>query len=145
MGDECEVRVGGIEQDVVLMALRHERWNQQDGGAGFSKPTVAESPAGRLIRCIPAWQGRGRETFNRETIWNFDGKNGVSMGQAVEVGVDQDFKDRAGVGFSGVDHAAAGRVPAAAAETSARSVKERKTSVANAEAAHERRFQAGMP
>jgi hypothetical protein len=88
VGDAREVRVGGVEQDVVFAALSDEGWNQQDGGAGFDKPTVAECLADGLIRRVPTGEIGGGETFHGETGGNLDGEDAVGAGQTVEVGVD---------------------------------------------------------
>jgi hypothetical protein len=69
--DARELRVGGIEQDIVFEALGDKRRNHENSGACFGKPAVAEGAADGLVGGIPTGKiggGKSRSTARSSGI-----------------------------------------------------------------------------
>lgn len=117
-----KLRVERVQNEVVFIAASDHAGHFEHGSSSLFEPTVAMGARNRDVVRIPASYAAWSQLLHFSFVGDFHSNHLLILGRPRYVGVNQNFKERAGVGFGSVNDGVARRVPAAAVEHGSRRI-----------------------
>ncbi len=104
-------RMCGVEDDIAFSSVRDDTWHSKNRGSIFLNPSISESSGGDHIRGVPVLNHIDRNGFDRDVVWNDNANHTMVFWRLRKIGMNQNLKQSACIGFGSVDCAKANRIP----------------------------------